>query len=130
MSCYGSIVTDGADLVTIRFNGAITDRDLDRLASLMTEDHAFVDTAGRVVDGRAAAVEAWRGFFAAYPGYRSVFTTVLVDEELVLATGYSEGTDPALDGPAIWVATIHEGLVAQWRVFDDTAENRRRLGLP
>lgn len=34
----------------------------------------------------------------------------------------------ALDGPALWTARIENGRVAEWRVYEDSAENRVRLG--
>jgi hypothetical protein len=37
--------------------------------------------------------------------------------------------EPILDGPAIWTAHIRDNLVTEWRVYDDTPENRRSLGL-
>jgi ketosteroid isomerase-like protein len=63
------------DEVTVvsSFNGAINAEDLDRLGELMTEAHRFVDSAGATIDGRVACVDAWRGFFAAFPDYRNVF---------------------------------------------------------
>ena len=59
--------------VVIAFNDAINTHDVDRLAALMTDDHRFIDSAGQVVDGKQACVEAWRGFFAAFPDYRNHF---------------------------------------------------------
>ena len=57
--------------VAAAFNEAINTRDLDRLAGLMTDDHTFVDSAGGTVAGKPACVEAWRGFFEAFPDYRN-----------------------------------------------------------
>jgi hypothetical protein len=32
-----------------------------------------VDSAGATIDGKVACLDAWRGFFAAFPDYRNVF---------------------------------------------------------
>jgi hypothetical protein len=59
--------------VVTSFNEAINAQDLVRLDELMTEAHRFVDSAGATIDGRGACLDAWRGFFAAFPDYRNVF---------------------------------------------------------
>jgi hypothetical protein len=49
---------------------------------------------------------------------------------VVIATGRSVcSTDPRLDGPAIWAAETRGERVSEWRIYEDTAANRRRLGL-
>jgi ketosteroid isomerase-like protein len=55
--------------VTIdRFNDAFNRHDADALAALLTDDTVFEDTSpapdGRRVEGKAAVVEFWRGWFA------------------------------------------------------------------
>lgn len=51
-----------------RFNEAFNRHDADALAPLLTEDTVFEDTSpapdGRRIDGKAAVVEFWRGWFA------------------------------------------------------------------
>ena len=100
------------------FNDAITARDLDGLAALMSADHRFVDGAGGTVEGKEACVDAWRGFFAAYPDYRNHFESVVEEQAgVVHATGRSTcSNEPALVGPAHWWASVRDGLVTEWRV--------------
>jgi ketosteroid isomerase-like protein len=51
-----------------KFNDAFNRHDADRLAAFLTEDTVFEDTSpapdGRRVEGKAAVVEFWRGWFA------------------------------------------------------------------
>jgi ketosteroid isomerase-like protein len=116
--------------IAVAFNEAINARDLGALAELMTKGHTFVDSDGNVLAGRARVLEAWRGFFAAFPDYRNEWAQLVGDDETVIALGRSVcSTEPALDGPAIWTAKIAGGRVAEWRVDDDTSATRRRLGL-
>jgi ketosteroid isomerase-like protein len=101
----------------VAFNEAINAADLDRLGSLMTDDHCFVDPAGSEVHGRTACLDAWQGFFAGFPDYRNVFDEVReVAPAEVVATGRSECSDPRLDGPARWTATVLDGRVRRWQV--------------
>jgi hypothetical protein len=95
----------------------------------MTEDHRFIDSADHVIDGKAACIEAWRGFFAAFPDYRNSFEGMRTREDTVAIAGRSSCSDPRLDGPALWLAKVREGRVSEWRVYDDTDENRTLLGL-
>ena len=112
------------------FNDAVNRGDLEGLARLMTDDHTLVDTAGDVVSGKPACLEAWRGFLASFPGYRNVFASLVTRGDVVTIAGRSECAEPSLAGPALWTATVRGGRVAQWRVHDDTPETRQRLSLP
>jgi len=51
-----------------RFNQAFNRHDADALAAFLTEDTVFEDTSpapdGRRVEGKAAVIEFWRGWFA------------------------------------------------------------------
>lgn len=101
------------------FNEAINRRDLDGLAALMTDDHRFVDPAGGAVDGKAACLDAWRGFFAAFPDYRNHFEGLDEADGVVDVVGHSTCAVPELDGPARWRVVVRpdDGLVVEWRVF-------------
>jgi len=105
--------------VVVAFNEAINARDLDGLARLMHEQHRFIDSAGTAVDGKAACVEAWRGFFDAFPDYRNVFEEIRSDAAgAVRVLGRSECSTPALAGPARWLVLVDDGLVLRWQVSD------------
>jgi ketosteroid isomerase-like protein len=115
--------------IAARFNDRINARDIAGLASLMTEDHTFIDTEGRVVSGMRDCRDAWRGFFIAYPDYRNVFTSIMTNRHTVTIVAHSVCSEAALAGPALWTATIRDDKVAGWRVYSDTPENRQRLAM-
>ena len=119
-----------AAAIALQFNQAITDSDLPTLTSLMTDDHTFTDTEGHSVAGRDACRDAWGGFFTSFPGYRNVFTAITTSQDTVVLTGHSICSEAALDGPAIWTATIHGNQLSRWTVHEDTPQVRRDLGLP
>jgi ketosteroid isomerase-like protein len=116
--------------VAVRFNDCITNRDIEALTDLMTDDHTFTDTAGNTVSGRGACGAAWQGFFEAFPDYSNVFDAVTAADNLITIVGRSRCSEPALAGPALWTATIRGDKVARWRVYTDTPGNRHYLGLP
>jgi ketosteroid isomerase-like protein len=120
---------DDPAATVVAFNTCINARDIDGLAARMADDYTFVDSAGAVEPGRSAGIDAWRGFFAQFPDYRNVFETVEVRDGTVIVIGRSVCSLEALDGPAIWTVRVRDGLVAEWRVDDDTPEVRTALGM-
>lgn len=113
-----------------RFNAAINTQNISDLVGLMAEDHTFVDSSGQSETGKAAMKASWRKFFRAYPDYQNVFEHVEAQGNSVVVRGYSTcSNEPALEGPAIWMATVEDGLVSEWRVLADTPANRRKVGL-
>jgi uncharacterized protein (TIGR02246 family) len=100
----------------LRFNERINQQDLEGLAELMTDDHAFIDSRGNITKGKDAMKEGWRHFFEKHPDYRNVFTCVTVQDDVVVIVGYSTCSYKPLDGPNVWTAKIRSGLVSEWRV--------------
>lgn len=112
-------MSDDEEAVVEAFNAAINSRDVEALGALMDESHRFVDAAGGTVEGKAACLEAWRGFFASFPDYRNVFDDVRGDGAgSVDVRGRSECAEPALRGPARWHAEVRDGLVVLWQVSE------------
>jgi ketosteroid isomerase-like protein len=96
----------------------------------MTDDHTFIDSAGDIVPGKQEMLSVWEGFFAAYPDYQNIFQHLETKGDTVLILGYSTcSNEPTLDGPALWAAKVRDGLIAEWRVYEDTEDNRRQLGI-
>jgi ketosteroid isomerase-like protein len=102
--------------VVVAFNNAITTHDLDGLAALMRNDHRFIDSAGHVVSGKVACLEAWRTFFAAFPDYRNHFDSFTVQGSTVSVVGRSSCSVAELCGPARWTADVANGLITRWQV--------------
>ena len=116
--------------IVLRFNEAINTRDLESLASLMTEDHTFIDSSNEIHAGKEVMVLGWEDFFESYPDYQNHFEHLETRENEVFILGHSTCSHEVLDGPAIWTARIVNGLVAEWRVYLDMEDNRRKLELP
>jgi len=115
-------------LIALQFNEFINARDLEGLTSLMSETHTFIDSANDEYHGKDVMTEGWNEFFRRYPDYTNVFTKVCSRDNLVVMIGYSTcSNEPELDGPALWTTIIENDLVAEWRVYDDTEENRKKF---
>jgi ketosteroid isomerase-like protein len=108
------------------FVAAINRADLSRMAGLMSEDHAFIDSDGRRIVGREAARDCWRRYFAMMPDYRISIEQSLARASTVVLVGTAAGTFSA-DGwlrpenhwqvPAAWRAEVTGDRVAMWQVF-------------
>lgn len=111
------------------FHDAINRRDLHLLSGMMSEDHRFIDSGGNCVAGKTACVDAWRRFFAAFPDYANQVDEIVESADRVLMSGSSTCSDLRLAGPALWRATIRDGIVTCWEVFEGTYDNRSTIGL-
>lgn len=116
-------------LVALQFNEFINNHDIKGLTSLMTDDHTFIDRAGSVDKGKESMTKGWTEFFSSYPEYKNNFDRVESHDNLVILIGYAYWTEKNKYDPAIWTARIEDDRVAEWRIHEDTPENRRRLGI-
>ena len=116
------------------FVGAINHRDLDRLSSLMAEDHVFIDSMGTRMEGRAAMRKAWEGYFRMVPDYSITVQNTFAKGQTVALLGIAQGTyttDGVLNPenrwstPAAWRALIRGSSVAEWQVFADNEPIRQ-----
>ena len=123
-------MTRDPKLIVLLFNECINNRDIAGLSDLLAEDYVFIDSSDEIhAGGKEISAAGWQQFFDLYPDYHNHFVTLTTRENLVLVLGNSTCSYEPLDGPAIWTARVENDLVAEWRVYLDTEENRRRLGL-
>ncbi len=85
--------------------------------------------------GREANRNAWKGYVSAFPDY-VIYPDYLVDLGAdVLVLGSTTGSHLGLPDQeerqlkVIWRATVHEGLLTQWQIIEDTPEQRALLKL-
>ena len=114
--------------IVLAFMERINQRDPDKLAELMTEDHVFIDSLGQSVCGREKMRAAWRGYFGLCPDYRVAHEEILQGANMVAVFGTAGGTIAAAGTlpaenqwrtPAAWLAIVENGLVKEWRVYAD-----------
>lgn len=117
------------ELVALQFNECISDQDLNGLALLMTDDHAFIDREGKVSRPKQTMIQGWKRFFEAFPKYRNTFNRIQSKDNLVAILGFAYWSEKQPYDPVIWTATIVNDLVQEWRVYDDTEANRRQFDL-
>ena len=71
----------------------------------------------------------WKEFFKAFPEYCNNFQRIELKNDQVIIQGYSLWHKGSKKDHVIWVAKIKDDLVAEWRIYEDTDENRKRFSL-
>jgi limonene-1,2-epoxide hydrolase len=113
------------------FIAAINRHDVRELSNLMTENHTFVDAAGRIQTGREAMIKGWQSYFQMFPDYKINIERVLADDALVAVFGSAFGTyngkrglvsENRIEMPAAWKAVIENGKIKSWQVYADWTE--------
>jgi ketosteroid isomerase-like protein len=116
------------------FIAAINRRSPSGIADLMTEDHTFVDAAGRVESGREQMTAGWDGFFRLFPDYSIAAESILADGPLVAVFGSASGSyhgkrgpvpEHRIELPAAWKAVVQNGRVKRGQVYADWTEAAR-----
>lgn len=112
----------------LQFLERINQRDPDKLAEMMTEDHVFTDSLGQSVRGREKMRAGWRAYYAFCPDYWVLHEEILASGKLVAVFGAAGGTIAA-NGKlapenkwrtsAAWLAAVEGGLLKEWRVYAD-----------
>ncbi|MBA4311821.1 MAG: hypothetical protein C0417_04230 [Chlorobiaceae bacterium] len=116
-------------LTALQFNQCISNHDLESLTSLMTDDHTFIDRDGTIHQSKKVMIDNWKQFFKMFPKYKNTFEHVRVKDNLVVMLGYAYWSENQPYDPAIWTANIIKDLVREWRIYNDTLENREILNL-
>ena len=93
----------------------------------MTDDHTLVTDS--ILQGKGKVLEAWRAFFKLFPDYKNTFNRIELQDDFVRIIGHSTCSDKRLDGPALWMVKVQGNKITEWRVYDDTPENRGLFGI-
>jgi ketosteroid isomerase-like protein len=118
-----------AKLIALLFNECINNQDIKGLSRLMSEDHTLIVREGTVVQGKEANRKGWTSFFEMFPDYRNRFDRIESREDLVIIMGHAFWSEEQPYDPVIWTAKVENDRVARWRIYDDTTENRKELGI-
>jgi limonene-1,2-epoxide hydrolase len=124
-------MSSNATVVVKSFIDAINTHNLPALSALMTEDHTFIDSAGKVVSGRDKMMVSWQAYFQMFPDYEIRVETMLSDKNLVAVFGSACGTyngkrglipENRIEMPAAWKAIVEHGKIKSWQVYADWTE--------
>ncbi|HEX9745116.1 MAG TPA: nuclear transport factor 2 family protein [bacterium] len=135
-----------AKQTALQFIEAINRQSPDDIAALMTDEHTFIDTENEIFTGREQMHNGWIGYYKLFPDYTIKIDELSVRGDLVIISGQSDGTlsdfgkevlsvegeipdKNTMQGKAIWTAKIDGDKVAEWRVYWDTDDVRKSLGI-
>jgi len=120
--------------VALAFVDAINRRSPEEIASLMTEDHVFIDSLGTRVTGRQQMRKGWQGYFSMVPDYSITVDETFAEGPVVVMLGAAQGTwasgnslqpENNWQTPAAWRAVVRGPSIAEWRVYADNEPVRR-----
>jgi ketosteroid isomerase-like protein len=115
-------------LIALQFNECISNQDIEGLGRLMTEDHVFIDRDGNTTRSKESMLRSWSKFFEMFPDYKNRFERVQSRDNVVFMLGFAYWSEKNQYDRAIWIASIENDLVAEWRIYHDTEENRKEFG--
>ena len=118
------------------FISAINRHDIPGLSALMSANHSFVDSSGRILSGRENMTAGWREYFRMFPDYQIQAERFLADGAYVAVFGSASGTYNGKRGliaenrvamPAAWKAVVEKGEVLLWQVYADWTEGWKTI---
>src|SRR5579863_1309867 len=113
----------GAPALVEGFAARINAHDAPGIVALCTEAHVFTDGLGNRLTGHAALLSGWRAYFGLFADYRIEVEHCVAHGELVLLSGWAQGTHGAsgltFRIPAAWRARLEAGRIAEWQVYAD-----------
>lgn len=111
------------------FADAINQHNVQKISSLMTDDHTFTDSHGNKGEGKDKMKAGWAGYFQWFPDYKIEITDLFESGDHFAAFGFAEGTLKGLKTdndanywrlPAAWQAIVEDGKIKLWQVYADT----------
>jgi ketosteroid isomerase-like protein len=129
-------VGNTAETVAQAFLRAINRQDAERLAELMSPAHRFIDSLGKIVEGRDKMRDGWAAYFRMVPDYTIAIEEYYPADPVVIMLGIASGTytpDGRLHTENRWQtpitirALVEDGLVIEWRVYADNEPIRKLM---
>ncbi|MFH2107767.1 MAG: nuclear transport factor 2 family protein [Chrysiogenia bacterium] len=117
--------------VVMAFISAINQGDVTRLSSLMTEDHVFVDSSGKVTSGLDVMTKGWGEYFRMFPDFTIKVENIFRQGSMVAVFGSACGTyngkrglvpENRIEMPAAWKAVVENDKIKFWQVYADWTE--------
>jgi hypothetical protein len=119
----------------VSFIDCVNRGDVDGLDRLLTDDHQLCVFNEDPLIGRAANVEAWRGYAQSFPEYVIYPHRIAEQANVVAVLGHTTGSHLGLADveesrlTLIWLAEVENGALRSWRLIEDTPANRARFHL-
>jgi len=121
---------DNPKHVALKFVEVINAGDSEALTKLQTEDFTLIDMSGDVTRGR----QGWQDYFSSFPKYKIHVQHVLMSGNGVAIIGKTTGSHVSSEleehETVLWTAEIRDDLVAEWRIYSDIEEVKKKAKQP
>jgi hypothetical protein len=117
-------------LTALLFNECINSEDIDGMVSLMNDNHSLIcyDEIGSY--NKKTSREAWVKFFNGVTHYKNHFSKIESRDNFVIIMGKATCANIEwLNKNVLWSVLIENDKLSEWKVYDDTIENRKRLNI-
>jgi ketosteroid isomerase-like protein len=107
---------------------AINEADVDRILSLMSDNHIMIDSQDHKMTGKDNLRQAWIGYLGLFPDYKIEVNEILEKGSLICILGYASGTYKNLkndDNSNFWkiplalAAIIKDNHISKWQIYAD-----------
>jgi predicted ester cyclase len=111
------------------FVKAINAQDVEKIYSLMADDHEFIDAHGNEIKDKDKMKAGWTGYFQWFPDYKIEITDILTSDDTLAAFGFASGTYKGIITaknenywrlPASWKVTVSQNKIKLRQVYADT----------
>ena len=110
----------------LKFVECINAGDDEGLMKLQTDDFTFIDMSGNVFTGR----QSWDDYFTSNPDYKIHVDRIVSGGDGIAIMGRTTGSHVAPEveehEAVLWTAEIRDGLVAEWRIYTDLEDAKRK----
>ena len=114
--------------IILDYIDAINKADVDRILSLMSDDHILIDSQDHQMTGKDNLRQAWIGYFGMFPDYKIEVNEMIEKDSLICILGYASGTYKNLKNkgnsnfwkiPVALTAIIKDNHIRQWQIYAD-----------
>ena len=119
----------------VNFIDGINRGDVDRLATLMADDHRLQAFDESPLEGKTANIEAWTAYTSSFPEYVIYPRRVVTRNADVVVLGHTTGSHLGLSDEEegtltlLWRARVEDGRLTLWQLIADTPARRIEFGL-
>lgn len=112
--------------VVLEFVSAINTGNQKQIASLMTEDHKFIDANGTEFSSKNFMKHAWKNFYLLFPDYKIEIEEIFENESTIAIFGKGSGTYGGIKTSdnknyfrisAVWRAVVENEKIKSWTVI-------------
>ena len=123
--------------IVLSFVKAINDHNVNKIVSLMSDDHIFIDGIGQKVIGKDPMKAGWEAYYKLFPDYMIDVQEITEKGAIFGLFGYAKATYKNQVNklntnfwrtPASWKAIVENNKIKLWQVYCDYSELLKIIG--